>query len=127
MPLKIRVAVAVIFWAGALLSVILIAANLLTIEIADGLCPSWTHTNSIASLGASFVACLIELTLTATTVGRSRVGSITCSCLMVAMCALLVLQHTIGSWFIAVLAVSLLWNLLLLLPQANHGHFHQPR
>ena len=129
MPLRIRVAVAVIFLAGALLSVFLTAAAFLTIEIADGIGTSdksWTHTNSVVSLCASFIACMIELTLTTATDGRSRVGTIACSCLLVALCAHLFLHHAVGAWFIFVLAMCMLWNLLLL-RQAAHGHFHQHR
>ena len=126
MPLRIRVAVAVIFLAGALLSVFLIAAALLTIEIADGNRTSWTHTNSVASHCASFIACMIEITLTTATDERSRVGTIACSCLLVALCGYLLLHHTVGSWFIFVLAMCMSWNLLLL-RQATHGHFHQHR
>jgi hypothetical protein len=114
MPVKIRVGVAAVMWAGAMISVFLIGARVLTFEIADSVGTSWVHTNSIVSLSASLSVCLIELVLTAATHGKSRGGTIVCSCLLVALWAIVVWCDARGSWFIFVLVTSMFWNLLLL-------------
>lgn len=113
MPLRIRVVTAAIFWAGAFISVFLIGAWILTFEIADSVGTSWIHRNSLVSLGAGLVVCLMELVLTAATDGRSRSGTINCSCLLTGLWALLFCCDTVGCWFVIVSAISMIWNVLL--------------
>lgn len=120
MPFRIRLTIAVLLWAGALFSVLLIGFDLFTIVTADNIGTSWIHMDSLASLCASLLMCLIELILTVTTDERSRVGTIVCSCVVVSLFALLLLANAVGPWLIFLSVMSLLWNLLLL-QQATFG------
>jgi|GEM_PF-3990797 len=113
MPLKIRVGMAVILWLGAMISVILIGARILLFEIADSIGTLWIHTNSLISLVSSLIVCLMELVLTSATDGKSRGGTIVCSCLLLALFTLVFAYDAVGSWFLYASATCLFWNLLL--------------
>lgn len=97
-----------------------IGLDLLTIVTSDTIGTSWIHGDSLASLCACLVVCLVEFTLTVTTDERSRVGTIVCSCVVVSLFALLLLVNAIGPWLVFLSVISLLWNGLLL-RQATFG------
>lgn len=114
MPFRIRVAAAVIIWLVAMFFVLLIWKRVMTLDVLELLDKQLRKDNPVMSLGAIVVVCLIELVLTSATDGESRGGTVFCSGLLVAFCAVVFLYDFGGPWFLCVTATGLFWNLLLL-------------